>query len=129
MCGLRKLFATSVLILAMKFQALPLVAQTPDAKTFAFCVGRLSALMEHQWLFSDPLAERTTAQRDAMLALAEAVALQTDQAKLILWRVEAKTTQAELLNIASFSTNKATAARAAQRSEELVSACSTLLLG
>ncbi|PZQ96878.1 MAG: hypothetical protein DI533_15040 [Cereibacter sphaeroides] len=129
MCGLRKIFAASVLTLAMQFQAFPLSAQTPDARTFAFCAGRLSALMEHQWLFSDPLADQTMAQRDAMLALTEAIAAPADQAKLVLWRVEAKTAQAELLNIASFGTNKTTAARAAQRSEELVSACSALLLG
>lgn len=51
----------------------------PLLRDFSTCAGRLSALVEHQWLVDGPASESTARQRDAMLALVEAV-LPPDQA-------------------------------------------------
>jgi hypothetical protein len=45
----------------------------PLLRDFSVCAGRFSALVAHQWLVDGPASEGTARQRDAMLALVEAV--------------------------------------------------------
>lgn len=117
------------LLLTVALQASPVWCQTPEPRVFAICTGRLSALMEHQWLFSDPRADQTERQRDAMEEIAAAVTPEAEAATALNLRIEAKQAQADLLSLASFSGNATTAGIAARRSEELISECTALLLG
>lgn len=97
----------------------------PDGMTFAACTGRLSALLEHQWLLSDPGAERTALQRDAMWSLAEAALPPEQGAAALHLRVSAKAAQAGLLLTARFGGN----VPAARQSDAWIAACRSLLLG
>lgn len=82
---------------------------TPEAQVrlFATCAGRLSALMEHQWLHDGPASEGTRALRDAFVDLtdaagAAAVAEGLAAHQAMAWRVEAKAAAAGLLAQAAF---------------------------
>lgn len=95
----------------------------PLLRDFSTCAGRLSALVEHQWLVDGPASESTARQRDAMLALVEAV-LPPDQApRAMQWRIEAKAAQAALLTRASFAQDRV----AADRADHLVQECMALV--
>lgn len=128
MSGLRTLV---LLLIAGLAGARPAPAAESDARLFASCAGRLSALMEHQWLMADPAAERTAAERAAMLSLVAAILPPgpVAEAEALNWRVEAKAAQADLLARARFRHDDATAAQAARRSDDLLGACRALLLG
>jgi hypothetical protein len=128
MCGMKTLIALAFALTAL-FQAPPIFAQSADLRLFATCAGRLSALMEHQWLLSDPASDQTARQRDSMLSLVLAMTGPQDAARALNWRIEAKAAQASLLAHARFATNDATAARSAQRSDDLLAMCRSLLLG
>jgi hypothetical protein len=69
---------------------------------FATCTGRLSALMEHQWLMQDRGADRTEAMRDAMAGLLGAVVTPDTEVRAMSLRIEAKVAEAALLGTASF---------------------------
>ncbi len=129
MCGLGR---PSIVILAGLmgvFQAQATLGQTADLRLFASCAGRLSALMEHQWLLSDAEADVTAAQRDAMLSLVSTMVGPEDEALALTWRVAAKAVQADLLSQARFGQDGARAARAARQSDDLIGMCRSLLLG
>jgi|APEBP8051073178_1049388.scaffolds.fasta_scaffold00002_347 hypothetical protein len=131
MCGLRTHIAAILLGLALLAPARPLAAAdlAPDLHLFATCAGRLSALMEHQWLLSDPLSDQTATERAAMLSLVEAMTPPGGEAGALNWRVEAKAAQAALLAASRRPQNDPTAGTASRRSEELIGACRSLLLG
>jgi hypothetical protein len=129
MCGLRTLLLAITSCLTGPLQASSAFAQSADLHLFATCAGRLSALMEDQWLIADPGSDQTALQRDALLSLVMAVATPDEEAKAISWRVEAKAAQAELLARARFGQNEKTAALAARQSDELIGMCRSLLLG
>ena len=126
---MRTFLCTTVLGLTAALQASMVCGQTLDPRTFAICTGRLSALMEHEWLLSDSRADQTERQRDAMQEIAEAVTPPQEAAAALNLRIEAKQAQAALLSLATFSGNATTAGIAARRSEELISECTALLLG
>ncbi len=71
-------------------------------RTFAICTGRLSALMEHQWLMQDPGADSTKAQRDAFDDLIQSV-IPPDASRTMALRVEAKVATAQALQRADFA--------------------------
>lgn len=129
MCDLQTLFRALALTLALSSPAAAWaemdVAQD-QLQFFATCTGRLSALMEHQWMFDGPASDLTKDRRDAMLSLVEAVALPDDSNRILLWRVEAKHAQAALLQQAAFGGG--TAAQTAQRiSDGLMQDCTAAL--
>jgi hypothetical protein len=114
---------TFLAILAVGLFASSSATADPLLRQFSLCAGRLSALMEHQWLVDGPASETTSRQRDAMLALVEAV-LPPDQAtRAMEWRIEAKVAQAALLNRASFAKDPVAEARA----DTLVQQCLALV--
>lgn len=81
-------------------QAAP--AWADDLRIFATCTGRLSALMEHQWLMQDPAADRTEAERDAFADLVQAIALPGQARMAMALRIEAKAAMASALQAAEF---------------------------
>jgi hypothetical protein len=104
------------------------LAHENPLQTFASCAGRLSAVMEHQWLMSDPASDRTEDQRAAMLSLVDAI-MAPDQAREVLsWRIDAKQAHAVLLTRATFNTDPTDAEWALRRAETELAACTGLLL-
>ncbi|MBY5972171.1 hypothetical protein KUV28_07430 [Ferrimonas balearica] len=121
--------ALACLLLAPACRAAPQGVALPDApRLLASCTGRLSALLEHQWLMAAPEAEATEDLRARMLAL---LAAATDPAPapditraLLAARVEAKAAQAALLTRATFGTPSP---RAARRARSEIARCRALL--
>jgi hypothetical protein len=110
-------------IVASSHAAADGLPDTPQAQVqlFATCAGRLSALMEHQWLHDGPASEATRALRDAFVDLtdaadAAAVAEGLAAHQAMAWRVEAKAAAAGLLAQAAFgpADRRAGAARMAK---------------
>ena len=96
-------------------------------RMFAACAGRLSAVMEHQWLTDPPASEATATDRDRMIALLEAVGDPTDPA-LMSPRLEAKIAHAALLTRARFDPDAAARARAGRAAQAASDRCRALLL-
>ncbi len=97
-------------------------------REFATCAGRLSAVMEHQWLFDGAAADRTKAQRAAVIDLVEAV-MPPDRGRDVLhWRISAKLAQSALLTRATFNEDPVDAAWAREQAKRFERACTGLLL-
>lgn len=127
-----KTVAHSLAIVAALLSAPSLSAQTLDVqqqlKTFATCAGRLSAVMEHQWMFDGPASEHTEDLRDAVLELVEAAMPPERGSEVLHWRISAKVAQAALLTRATFNNDTRDAARARAQADRLARACMGLLL-
>ena len=112
------------LCLILSGAAPPAAADTAaPLRSFAICAGRLSAVMEHQWLNDGPGSEVTARSRDAMLDLVEAVLPPEQAATALHWRIEAKAAQKALLTRATFTQDPI----AARRSAELIEGCLGLI--
>ncbi|SFJ17291.1 hypothetical protein SAMN04487991_1584 [Celeribacter neptunius] len=109
-------------------QALPARSIDPLVREFAYCAGRLSAEMEHQWLLSDPASDRTAVQRRAMLSLLEAASPPDQGRDLLHLRISAKFAHADLLRRASFDPDPESANRARLRAEVELAHCLALIL-
>lgn len=107
---------------ARAFTSLDLVS------TFAGCVGRFSALVEHQWLFSDPDADRTEAERDAMVSLMEAIMTEAEMRQAMHVRLMSKAAHAGLLRRATFNDDIQDATWALGRAEAEIGQCRALML-
>lgn len=126
MGALKTLCETIPVCLAIQALAPTASGQTDpafDLRTFTVCAGRLSALMEHQWLVDGPASEATARSREAMLALVDAVAPKGDAARVIGWRIEAKVAHAALLTRATFGRDRL----AKQRADDLIRHCLALI--
>lgn len=127
---LREHFRTTLLGTALLIQPAPSSAVTDDPiRLFASCAGRMSAVMEHQWLTDGPASEVSQRLRDGHLALLEAVVSSDDAATAMNWRIDAKGAQAALLTLATFGATPTVRDRARLQAEALVATCSALLLG
>ena len=123
--GILRTIVFSVLSLLSAGTAL---ANDTPLHTFASCAGRLSAVMEHQWLMRDPASEQTKERRATMLALVDAIMAPEQDRDVLTWRVDAKQAHAVLLTRATFNTDRADAAWALRRAEAELAACTGLLL-
>ncbi len=129
MGGLRKYRLGLMLALNLGVQATGATAQTADPLyPFATCTGRLSALVEHQWMMSDPGSDASAAVRDSLSALTEAVLAEGQRRQAMEWRLNAKIAAAGLLNRATFVSDSVQAARASQRAAAMIEACRALVL-
>jgi hypothetical protein len=92
MGGLRKQMCCLAVGLTLWAAPSALVADArPDPLAlFATCTGRLSALMEFQWLVQDQGADLTKARRDAMADLLEAATPEGLRIRAMQIRLEAK---------------------------------------
>ena len=128
MSSMRTAMVIPALCLALVCQGKPLHADADLLRTFAVCAGRLSAQMEFQWLMADPAADRTEAQREAVVELLASI-LPPDRGREVLgWRVNAKAAHAALLSRAAFSPDAEEAGWAARQAEALTAECAGLLL-
>lgn len=131
MSGLKTLIRTA-LCLTLVLRAATGLAETPlDAEYFAVCTGRLSALMEHQFLTDGPASDATRQQRDAMAdildAMADPVADPVAARHLMGLRVDAKWAYRALLAQAAFGPDPD--GRAAKQAALMGRSCTALLLG
>ena len=128
MCSPRTLFLCSLLAVLPFGPAAQASLRLDLVTTFAGCVGRFSALMEHQWLMSDPAADQTEAERRAMLGLIEAI-LPADEARHAMHlRLIAKAAHARLLQRATFNDDPEDATWALTRAEAEIGQCRALML-
>lgn len=107
----------------------PLPALENNAlQTFAVCAGRLSAVMEHQWLFDGPASETTQRQRAHLLDLVAAVMDPAQAREVMQWRISGKQAQSVLLTRATFNSNADDAAWAKAKADDYAQSCTGLLL-
>lgn len=104
-------------------------AADPLLRQFAVCAGRLSAIMEDQWMFDGPASERTAGELGAMVSLIEASMPKGAGRQVMAWRIDAKVAQRGLLHQARFQRDKRLAETAAARAEALAADCQEMLLG
>lgn len=97
-------------------------------RNFATCAGRLSAVMEFQWMFDGPASEQTKAQRTAVLDLIGAIMEPGQDRTVLHWRLSAKHAQAVLLTRATFNDDPDDAAWAYAQAARLTQECTGLLL-
>ena len=113
--------------------ASPAFAQAESAenqlRTFAACAGRLSAVMEYQWMFDGPASDQTKAQRAAVLELIDAIMPPDRGAEVLHWRISAKLAQSALLTRATFNDDPTDATWAEQRAASQLADCTGFLLG
>ncbi len=115
--------------------SLPLSGQTQTVglsgdplRIFATCTGRLSALMEFQWMFDGPLSEQTEAERARMIDLIDTIMPPEKGRDVLAWRINAKYAQSRLLTRARFASDSHDATWAAEQSERMISECRALML-
>lgn len=129
MGGLKTYLRATALLCAL---AAPMAARAdgdiPDDPLhfFATCAGRMSALMEHQWIVDGPASDITKAKRQSVLELVEALTPPGDEARVMGWRIEAKAAHAALL-AATRQGEAAATLRAKRRALALQSECDALL--
>lgn len=117
--------------LTLAVQAPGASAQTSPADPlylFATCTGCLSAMVEHQWLLSDPGADETATLRADMLQLMDAAMARGRAQQAMAWRLEAKVAAAGLLTRATFGQDPATSAWSKRRALALIEECRALIL-
>jgi hypothetical protein len=101
----------------------------PDQLHFlATCAGRLSAVMEHQWMFDGPASEVTAAQFQAVVEILDAITWPDQRRAVMGWRIEAKVAHRALLSSAALGTNPDRAATASKQAQQLLAPCTAMLL-
>ncbi len=102
--------------------------ETDPLRTFAACAGRLSALMEHQWMFDGDASEITQRQRAQLIELAGAIMAPEQGQQVLAWRINAKAAHHALLTRATFNDDPGDAAWAADMAALQAADCTALLL-
>lgn len=129
MGALKIYLCTPLLLCAL---AAPAAAQTdsdiPDNPLhfFATCAGRMSALMEHQWLVDGPASDITKARRSAVLDVVASLTPPGQEAQVMAWRVAAKAAHAALLGQSRHGPAP-DQTRAAKRAAMLLQSCEAYL--
>lgn len=131
MGALRTLLILVSFALPAQAGTLPLAPQPGEEQVYQFatCVGRFSALMEHQWMVDGPGSEATAKLVASMGSLVQAITPEDQGRRVLAWRIDAKAAQRALLMQADFGTTPAQKAKAKARSETLIGSCRSLLLG
>jgi hypothetical protein len=101
----------------------------PDAqlRTFAACVGRLSAVAEHEWNMAGVISAETTQRRDAVVEIVAAIIPMDRSRDVLHWRNAAKQAQWNLLNRADTAKDSADATWAFTQAERFEQECTGLL--
>lgn len=128
MGSLRTYVVASLSFLALSGAAAQAASDSP-LRGFAVCTGRLSAMMEFQWMFDGPGSEETQAQRAQMIQLVEAV-IEPGQGPTVLnWQINAKSALSQLLSRAAFNDDPRDAEWAREQASKLVMDCQQMLIG
>lgn len=116
------------LLLAPLGTSLRAAEMDDQLRVFATCAGRLSAVMEFQWLFDGDKAEQTERQRAAVIELIGAIAPPDHGRTVLHWRIAAKQAQYALLTRATFNSDPADAAWASDLADRHTRECTALIL-
>jgi hypothetical protein len=103
-------------------------AADPLLRAFAVCAGRLSAVMEDQWMFDGTASEQTAEELGAVVSLIEASMPAGAGRQVMAWRIDAKVAQRGLLHQARFARDMRLAEKAAARAEALAAECRSMIL-
>lgn len=126
MCGMKTL--TLVLAL-MSAVAGPVRAYDhSQLQTFATCAGRLSAVMEYQWMFDGNASEQTKVQRATVLELISAIMEPQMGRQVLNWRLSGKQAQSVLLTRGTFNDDAEDAHWAMTQASRFEQECTGLLL-
>lgn len=103
---------------------------TPEGqlRTFAYCAGRLTAQLEHQWLLQSDQSTKTERQRAEIVMILQAMATQDRGRDVLGWRTEARAAQRALLERATFATDPEDAKWAGEMAESYLLECTGFLL-
>lgn len=119
-------------VLALVCAGLPTSAtadqQDELTRHFARCTGQLSALMEFQWLMSDPAADQTETDRARMIDLLRATMPANTGRETLAMRINAKHAFTGLLTRSHFNDDPDDIAWAQSRIAREVANCRGLLL-
>ena len=125
MGGIKTYLPIGLIAFLALFPAVPTKASIENPlQYFASCTGRLSAQMEHEWLFSDSNADQTEIHRAAMIDLLFATMGPDDGRQVLTWRIQAKAAHAGLLTRATFSNDT----WAERRAVHMVQACTSIMM-
>ncbi len=120
-----------VLCLITTHLAVPAQAQSsdPDAqlRTFAACVGRLSAVAEYEWNTIGVISSETAQKRTAVVEIVAAIIPAEKSRDVLYWRNAAKQAQWNLLSRAASARDQAEANWAMQQAAQFENACASLL--
>lgn len=97
-------------------------------QTFATCAGRLSAVMEYQWMFDGDASERTKEQRTTVLELMSAIMDPQMGRQVLSWRLSGKQAQYVLLTRGTFNEDAEDATWAMSQASYFEKECTGLLL-
>lgn len=96
-------------------------------RTFAACVGRLSAAVEYEWNIAGAISSKTRQQRDAVVEIVAAI-IPIDKSRDVLqWRNAAKEAQWNLLSRAVSTQDDSEATWAFAQAARLERECTSLL--
>lgn len=98
------------------------------AETFAGCVGRFSAELEHAWLMNEPTADDLQGRRLTFISLLEASMPKGNARDILSVRIESKLAHASLLTAATFERNSELSHAAKVSAAAYLSACEMLIL-
>lgn len=133
MGDLKTLLRVPVLLVVLLIAAFPpapaMAADRPGLRLFAHCAGRLSALVEDQWMFDGPASEVTERQLASMSDLIQASMPAGAGRQVLAWQINAKAAYRALLARARLDESPAGRVRAGQRAEALIAECRGLMLG
>lgn len=119
------------LVVLSLFTTPAIQAQSYDAdaqlRLFASCVGRLSAVVEHEWNAAGAVSGTTAARRDAVVEIVAAILPQDRGRDALYWRNAAKEAQSNLLARANSVQDAADAAWAKSQARRLEQECTALL--
>ena len=128
MCSLRTILSGFAFAVTLNGSPAVALEGQDQLRVFATCAGRLSAIMEYQWMFDGAASENTAAQRESLLGLIDAI-MPPDQGRFVLhWRLSAKAAQSALLTRATFNEDPQDARWAESASHQQAAECAALLL-
>ena len=126
MCGLKTII--TIAALAGPAAATQALGADDQLRTFATCAGRLSAVMEYQWMFDGPASDHTRQQRGVVLDLIAAIMPPQKSNEVLHWQITAKAAQSALLARSRFNTDPDDAAWAAELAAHYTADCTSMLL-
>ncbi|WP_143152678.1 hypothetical protein [Marivita hallyeonensis] len=91
------------------------------------CVGRMSAQIEHQWLFQDSPTDMMETQRAHLIDVLQALTTSANASKVLSGRIDAKMAHATLLTKAAFGRDERSARWAKQRALQAIQNCGDLV--
>jgi hypothetical protein len=118
------------LCMSLSMAALASTAEAEDTllRHVTECVGRLSAQMEHHWLFQDKSSDQIERQRAHLVDILETLTTAQNAGTVLSDRIDAKMAHASLLTRAAFSDDPRTAQWAENRAFQQIRMCNDITL-